>query len=256
MKKLAFIATAALAATQLFAVPGSISTANDTKSGDIKWNSRSKVYEVAIKKGKAVMNTEVPLADMTSLDIPKPAMLDKAVEMVQSGKGAAAIAPLTKIVADYKMLVWDKPAGRWLVEAYLAANNAQKALDTANQIASDDPTAKFSGDLAPAYWHALMKTGKTQQLENCLRKAASCGSRPASADALIMRGDMILAGDESNPDKIRAALTDGYLRVALMYTDEPCKGQRQTAMLRAAKCFSTLGQASRAEDLKSKANAL
>ena len=256
MKKLVFAAAAALAISSGWAVPGSISTANDTKTGDIKWNGRSKVFEVTIKKGKASMNTEVPFADMTSLDIPKPPQLDKAIEMVQQGKGAAAIAPLTKIVADYKMLVWDKTAGRWLVEAYLAANDAQKALATANQIASDDPTAKYMGELAPAYWHALLKTGKTQQLENCLKKAATAGGRPASADALIMRGDMILAADETNPDKNREALTDGYLRVALMYTDEPCKSQRQTAMLRAAKCFHNLGQAARAEEMKSKAAAL
>ena len=70
---------------------------------------------------------EFSLSDVTGLDIPKPAGYDKAVQAVENGQGASVVALLTKIVADYRMLQWDKPAGRYLALAPLAARNAQTA---------------------------------------------------------------------------------------------------------------------------------
>ena len=257
MKKLIMAMAILLAASSVWAIQGTIKTATDTKKGDIKWQSRAKSYLVTVKtKGGGDVNAEYPLDKVEELDIEKPASFDKLVQMVSSGQGVQAIAGLTKIVADYKMLVWDKPAGRYLVEAYLAANNAQKAFDTAQTIIADDKSAAWSGDLAPAYWQALLKLGKQQQLDNCLRKAATSGDRLSSAAALSMRGDMILQAEGDSPDTYRKALTDAYLRVALLYTDEPCKPARKTALLKAAQCFDKLGMASRAEGLRNQAKAL
>ena len=154
------------------------------------------------------------------------------------------------------MLSWDKPAGRYLVEAYLAANNPQKAFDTAQGIIKGDSDAAWTGDLAPAYWQTLLKLGQNQRLENCLRKATSSGDRPTSAEALLMRGDMILAAGGDLPDTYRKALVDAYLRVALMYPDENCKAVRADAMQKAAGCFDKIGMASRAEQMRSQAKAL
>ena len=257
MKKLIMAMAILLAASSVWAIQGTIKTATDTKKGDIKWQSRAKAYLIAIKsKGGADINAEYPLDDVEALDIDKPANYDKLVQMVTAGQGAQAIAGLTKIVQDYKMLVWDKPAGRYLVEAYLAANNAQKAFETAQTIISDDKSAAWSGELAPAYWQALLKLGKQQQLENCLRKATESGDRASSAAALSMRGDMILQAEGDTEAAYRKALTDAYLRVALMYTDEPCRAARQTALLKAAQCFDKLNMASRAEGLRNQAKAL
>ena len=256
MKKLIMAMAILLAASSVWAIQGTIKTATDTKKGDIKWQSRAKKYLLTYKKGQTDINAEYPLDDVEELDVDKPANFDKLAQMVSSGQGAQAITGLTKIVADYKMLVWDKPAGRYLVEAYLAANNAQKAFDTAQSIIADDKSAAWSGDLAPAYWQALLKLGKQQQLDNCLRKAATSGDRLSSAAALSMRGDMILQAEGDSPDAYRKALTDAYLRVALLYTDEPCRPARQTALLKAAQCFDKLGMASRAEGLRNQAKAL
>jgi len=256
MKKLIMAMAILLAASSVWAIQGTIKTATDTKKGDIKWQSRAKKYLLTYKKGQTDINAEYPLDDVEELDVDKPAGFDKLAQMVSSGQGAQAIAGLTKIVTDYKMLVWDKPAGRYLVEAYLAANNAQKAFDTAQSIIADDKSAAWSGDLAPAYWQALLKLGKQQQLDNCLRKAATSGDRLSSAAALSMRGDMILQAEGDSPDTYRKALTDAYLRVALLYTDEACKPARQTALLKAAQCFDKLGMASRAEGLRNQAKAL
>ena len=254
MNKLVLATSVALAATSLWAVNGTVKGEKGQWTGDITWQARTKSYKIEYKKGATMVSAECPLENLSRLDIDKPAGLDKYVEMVQRGQGSSAIGGLTKIVNDYKMLVWDKPAGRYLVEAYLAANNPQKAFDTATGIIRDDKTAAWSGDLAPAYWQSLLKLGKTTQLENCLRQASSAGDREASAAALVMRGDMILAQGGDTPEAFRKALTDAYLRVALMYAD--AKEARQSAMLKAAQCFDKLGMAARAEGMRTQAKTL
>lgn len=256
MRKTIMTVLAALAATELMAIQGTISTETDSKTGDIKWQPRAKTYLLTYKKGKTDLQMEFPLADVANLDIPKPATYDKAVAMVEGGQGAAAIAPLTKIVTDYRMLKWDKPAGRYLAMAYIAANQPQKALETCQSIINEDKDAAWSGDLAAAYWQALLRLGKTSQLEGLLKKAASSGSRQASAAALNMRGDIIVAGGNESPDSLKTALRDGYLRVALMYVDPDCSRERAEGMLKAAQCFEKLGQVARAERLRAQAKAL
>ena len=253
MNKLMILFVAAVATSPVWAIQGTVYTATDSKKGDIKWQSRAKSYAVSFKKGNTMVSAEYPLADVERLEIDKPQGYDKAVESVQRGNGAAAIAPLTKIIQEYKMLQWDKPAGRYLVEAYLAANNAQKALETAESIIKEDKTAEWKGELAPAYWQALLKLNKNQKLEGLVKKAVTSGDRTASANALVMRGDIILATEGESPEGLRKALTDAYLRVMLMYADEPCREARFEAMQRAANCFDKLGQAARAEQIRSEA---
>jgi hypothetical protein len=253
MNKLIVLSLALAVAANASAIPGLIRTATDTRKGDIKWQSRSKSYSLTYKKGKTDVSAEYPIDDVVELQIEKPAGFDKAVENVQRGNGAAAIGILSKIVTEYKMLQWDKPAGRYLVEAYIAANNAQKAYDIASGIIREDKDAGWKGELAPAYWQALLKLGKTSQLETLVKKAAISGDRAASAAALVMRGDMILASEGESPEAFRKALTDSYLRVMLMYVDEPCREARIQAMQRAANCFDRLGQAARAENIRSQA---
>lgn len=256
MKKLAFAALAAFVASSAWAVQGTIRTDKDTKTGDIKWQSRTKSYQLTYKKGSTNVSAEYPLSDVERLDIDKPANFDKLVELVRNGQGASAIAGLDGIVKTYKMLVWDKPAGRYLAEAYLAAGQAQKAFETASGIIADDKTAAYVGDLAPAYWQALLKLGKNTQLENCLNRAASAGDRVSSAEALMMRGDMILANEGDTPEAHRKALTDSYLRVALLYNDPPCREARRGAMMRCAASFDKLGMAARAEGMRTQAKTL
>ena len=252
MRKTMLMTVAALAAAELFAIQGTVSTAVESVSGDVKWHARDKKY--IIEKGK--ITKEFKLADVTSLDIPKPAGFDKAVQAVENGQGASAVATLTKIVADYRMLQWDKPAGRYLTLAHLAAGNAQKAYDVCSPIVAEDKSAGYSGDLASAYWQALLKLGKREQLaelEKMLKKAATSGDRPASAAALVMRGDIIVAASHDSPAELKKALRDGYMRVVLMYQDADCVRERREALRKAAGCFDKMGQAARAENLRAQA---
>ena len=252
MRKTMLMTVAALAAAELFAIQGTVSTAVESVSGDVKWHARDKKY--IIEKGK--ITKEFKLADVTSLDIPKPAGFDKAVQAVENGQGASAVATLTKIVADYRMLQWDKPAGRYLTLAHLAAGNAQKAYDVCSPIVAEDKSAGYSGDLASAYWQALLKLGKREELEKMLKKAATSGDRPASAAALVMRGDIIVAASHDSPAELKKALRDGYMRVVLMYQDADCVRERREALRTAAGCSDKMGQAARAEHRRAPAKVM
>ena len=235
-----------------YAIQGSVSTETETVSGDVKWHGRDKKY--IIEKGK--ITKEFNLADVTRLDIPKPPNYDKAVQAVEGGQGGSAIPILTKIVADYRMLQWDKPAGRYLAMAYIASGNAQKAYDVCSPIVAEDKSAGWSGDLASAYWQALLKLGKREQLDGLLKKAASSGDRQSSAAALVMRGDIIMQGANDAPEALKQALRDGYMRVVLMYQDAACQRERRDALGKAAACFDKLGQAARAENLRAQAKSI
>ena len=241
-----------MAAASAFAIKGSVSTEVETVEGDVKWHARDKKY--VIEKGK--ITKEFKLADVTRIDIPKPQGFDKAVQQVEAGQGLGAIPMLTKIVADYRMLQWDKPAGRYLALAYISTGKAQKAYDVCAPIVAEDKSAGWSGDLAAAYWQALLKLGKKDQLETLLKKAASSGDRQASAAALVMRGDIIVQDSHDAGEELKRALRDGYMRVALMYQDAECKRERGEALLKAASCFDKLGQAARAENLRAQAKAI
>ncbi len=257
MNKLGIAALVALTASSVLAVPGSVKSATDQIKGDVKWQRGSQKYIVTYKKGKTMVNAEFP-RDEVEINITKPANLDKLIDLVKRGQATAAITGLTAIVKEYKMLTWDRVAGRWLVEAYLATNNAKKAYDAARDVIEEDKSGEstWKGELAPAYWQALLKTGQNTKLENCLNKAAASGDRAASAAALVMRGDMILDSMGDTPDAHRKALTDAYLRVALMYGDEPCRDARAQALQKAAHSFDKLGMAARAEAMRSQAKTL
>jgi len=255
MKSL-MVAVVAVAAANAWAIHGTLSTESETLTGDIKWQARNKQYVVSVKKGSTMVDMERKLVDVTGLDIPKPAGYDKAVQAVEAGQGASAIGVLSKIVSDYRMLQWDKPAGRYLALAYLSSGNAQKAYEVCAPIVAEDKSAGYTGELAAAYWQALLKLGKREQLEGLIKKAASSGNRQASAAALEMRGDIIMASSNDAPEELRKALRDGYLRVVLMYQDAECTRERRSSMLKAAKCFDKLGQAARAENLRGQAKTI
>lgn len=257
MRKPVLMTLAAVAATNLWALQGTLVTETETLTGDIKWQARDKQYVVSVKKGQTMVDMERKLEDVTELRIAKPAGYDKAVAQVESGEGAAAAIPvLAKIVADYRMLQWDKPAGRYLAFAYLATGKAEEAYKACQSIVSEDKKAAYMGDLASAYWQAMLKLGKVQQLENLLKKAAMSGDRASSAAALVLRGDIIVSTSNDAPDKLKDALRDGYLRVVLMYQDPECARERAEACLKAAQCFDKLGQSARAEKLRQQAKAI
>ncbi len=252
MKTSTYTGMAALAAVLFSAgaacsqISGTIITTEDRRiEGTIKWKVREKTYAITAKGGNVEL--EMAPASIKELLIPRPAALDAAVKSIQDGNAAAAVPVLEKLSADYLMLQWDKAATRLLTDAYIKAGEADKAIRVCEKIIASNPEAAYLGEMAPAYWQALMKAGRTSKIEDLLVKAVKSGDREASAFALIMRGDVIAASADSN-EATKKALRDGYLRVVTLYRS--VKSAQPEALYKAAKCFDKLGQSARADQMR------
>ena len=253
MKKILATIALSVSATVFAAagdIMGTITDAQGPHKGIVRYSLKSKTYFVTTKQNGAVMEAEIAPADVTEMDIATPAGWDQAVANVEKGRAAASINYFAGIVKQYNHLQWDLRAARYLADAYLASGNADKALESCTAVVRADPETAYKGELAPIFWKVLVKLGKKDQLEKLLVKAATSGDRYSSGAALIGRGDLILAGGES-ADSLRAALVDGYLRVALMYTDGKIAEQlRPEALAKSAQCFEKIGQAGRADQMR------
>ena len=189
--------------------------------------------------------------DVAELVVDPPANYEAAVAQVHAGQGAAAIPALQKIVKEYAHLQWDKTAGRSLAEAYISSGKAEDGLRICEGIIRDDATAAYKGDLAPAYWAALLALDKRSRLEGSLAKAAKSGDRFSAGAALIKRGDIALKDGKDSAEANRKALTDGYLRVVLLYRDEEFAAKLQPeALYKAAQCFEKLNMSGRADSMR------
>lgn len=240
------LAVALSAASAMSQIAGVITTAEGRKiEGAIKWKMREKAYAVTAKGGNVEL--ELTPASISGIEIPRPKELDAAIASVQQGNAAAAVPVLEKIANDYLMLQWDGLATRLLAEAHVKAGSPDKALRVCEKVIAANPESAYLGEMAPAYWAALLKSDRVAKVEDLLAKAIKSGSREASAFALIMRGDVIRASGDTN-ETAKKALRDGYLRVVTLYKSE--RAAQPEALYKAAKCFEKLGQSSRAEQMR------
>ena len=213
--------------------------------GKVRWMPLQKKYVVTRSlKGGQSTTIELPLAQVKHVEAPKPPKLVPAIKAVKAGKGAAAIPILQDIVKNYAMLRWDEPAAQYLAEAQLAAGDAVGAVKTCEGLINVKEELAYIGDVAPTYWQALLKTGKTAKLGALISKAISQGDPSVSAHALIMRGDMLMEKREA-----LNALKDGYLRVVVLYGN--VKDVQPEALYKGAKAFESLSQNANAEKLRS-----
>ena len=243
---IALSAVAALSASG--AAKGSLTLENgEEHKGVISWSSRAKSY--VMKVGK--IEQQFKETDVAKIDIEKPDAFDTAVAQVAKGQATAAIPALQKIVSDYAHLQWDKVAGRYLAEAYVAAERPSDALKVCEEIIKGEPSAAYQGDLAPAYWSALLSLNRRSPLEKSLEKAEKGTDRFTRGAALIMRGDIALKDGNESADACKKALADGYLRVVFLYKDaEIAEKLQPEALYKAAHCFDKLGQSSRADFMR------
>lgn len=233
-------------AAEAVAVQGVITMLNGSKrEGDIKWVVRDKAYSIT-EKGRPI-EMQLKPDEIADLQIPRPRELDAAIESIRQGNAAAAVPVLEKLAADYLMLQWDKPATRYLAEAHVQAGNADKAIAVCEKVIAANPEAAYLGEMAPAYWQALIKRDRLSKVEDLLSKAIKTGDRLASANALIARGDLVQAAGDT-AEIAKKALRDGYLRVITLYKSE--RAAQPEALFKAAKCFEKLGQTQRADQLR------
>ena len=231
----------AAGAAQAIDVTGSLVTKDDKSfTGVIKWRGgTTRVYVISTGK----IDVEFPLAQVKEMSIPEPAGLKEALKAVQEGHPQQAIPVLERIALDYAMLQWDEPATRALAEAYLSSGDIAGALRSCEKVIAAKPEAAYAGEMAPLYWQALLKSGKTSKLGDLLDQAIKSGSDEATASALIMRGDTLTAKGD-----FKAALKDGYLRVITLY--RTVRSAQPEALFKAAKAFDQLNQPSRAETMR------
>ncbi len=221
------------------AVKGSLTLKDGTaKSGLISWDGRK--YVVGIGK----FNETISASEVQDVDVDEPAKLQEAIKQ-------KSIPELETIVKEYAHLKWDKVAGRYLAEAYLADGKPADARKVCDDIIDGEPSAAYRGDLAPAYWSALLSLNRRVQLEKNLGKAMKGKDRFSRGAALIMRGDIAMKEGDESPDACRKALADCYLRVVFLYTDADVAGRlRPEALYKAARCFDRLGQSGRADSMR------
>ena len=239
---LALLASAPFANAQ---IEGRILT-KDKKvvAGKIRWYPAKRVYTITqVGANGQSFESELPPDRVARIQVPEPAKLKPAIAAVRSGKASAAVPVLQEIVKTYAMLEWDERAARYLAEAQLASGDAAGAVATCEGLIKAKPSIAYIGDVAPVYWQALLKTGKTGKLGDLITKAIAEGSREASAAALIMRGDMLMEKKET-----LNALKDGYLRVVILY--ENVKEVQPEALYKAAKAFDALNQNANAERMR------
>ena len=84
-----------------------------------------------------------------------------------------------------------------------------------------------------------------------MEKALKGKDRFSRGAALLMTGDIIMKDGKESNAACKKALTDGYLRVVYLYTDEDIAERlRPEALYKAALCFSTLRQSGRADVMR------
>ncbi len=227
-------------------IPGRIKTKDGaTLQGTIRWQPANKQYILARQNNSgASFDTPIPLAQVESVVVAKPQQLDAAIRAVEAGKAAAAIPVLEKIKAAYTMLQWDEPATRCLAAAQLASGDAAGAIKNCESLISVRPELAWKGELAPTYWQALLKTGKTAKLNDYISNAIASGDGLASASALLMRGDIYMDKKEG-----LNALKEGYLRVVVLY--QSIRDIQPEALYKAAKAFESINRNGDAEKLRS-----
>ena len=213
--------------------------------GKLQWRNSAKEYVVTTNRGSFTF----PADQVERVDVDPPAELNAAIKRVQSGSGlASAIKTLETIAKDYRHLTYDREATQWLAAAYLKEGNAAKAVSACEAVIRDDPEAAYMGAMAVQYWQALIKDGKTAQLDRHLEKAIASGDKIAAASALVARGDAIMARGNSRAN-CEEALRDGYLRVILLYAD-PETDAYPAALYKGAQAFDGMGQGARAGKLR------
>lgn len=242
MKRLLLITAVALIGSSSWAAVGTIkSTKGDVKKGVIKWVSQSKSYE--LKMGNVTVTLKED--EVKSLDVEMPKNLEKL-----------GIDGWKKIIKEYEKLQWDVVAARYLTEAYLNSGRVKDAYDAARIVIDRDKTAAYKGDLAPKYWQTLHKLGEADRLERCLKLAVEEGDRKMSAEALLMRGDILRDKGGKTPASYKEALVDAYLKVALMYNTPECINQRIEGFEKSAEAFAAMGRATEAQHMRNQAEEL
>ncbi len=206
------------------------------QEGMTRWQPAKKQYVVAVKQGAVETQMEFSPAEVADIKVVAPPNLKQALQSRNT-------AQLEAIMKQYVMLQYDVVAGNALARIYLGQNKPADALRACQAVIASNPDAGVTSDLAPVYWKSLLATGKGANLGPILDTAIQTASPAIAAGALNVRGDLLRADN-----KLKEALTDGYLRVVALY-----RAQREVqpeALAKAAEVFEQLQQPQYAQKMR------
>ena len=211
--------------------------------GTLRWVASTKEY-VFTRNGSTIDSRYKP-EQIIDKQVTPPAGIAALANQARGSTPDQALPGLLKIVDDYKMLNWDIEASAVAAYIYALKNNNDAIIKLAEKVCADNSAAAVTSKLAPYYWEALIKTGKTAggKLNKWLDDAVATAPAAIAAKALITRGDIL-----KKENRAKDALKDGYLRVALLYMTE--KDANAEALYKASVAFDELGQTPYAEKMR------
>jgi tetratricopeptide (TPR) repeat protein len=195
----------------------------------IKWLPSSQEYRVETSEGIIL-----PMAakEVESLEIDKPADMDKAEQLIKGGQVDSAIPLLEGIISGYTMLVWDNKAREALARAHVQKKDPKKAANVMEEMIKAVDPATVTREQRRLYWDILLAADRTSSLKKELDEAIATAPRETAALAQLMRGNMNRAGGQKED-----ALLD-YLRTVILFKD--VKDAQPEALFKAAEMMDEL----------------
>ncbi len=226
-------------------VPAKVELSSGVIECKLRWMPASKKYVIVrTAAGGGAMEQQVSPSEILRKQVAPPAGWNELVQLAYKSPDAA-LPKLLQIVDEYKMLEYDEQAAYIAGTIYMNKGRPADVIKIAEKVAQDNPAAVSISPMAPVYWEALLATGKTAggSLDKMIAEAITSAPRPIAAKALIVRGDSL-----KKAGRTRDALKDGYLRCALLYTQE--KDANAEALYKASLAFDELRQATYAERMR------
>ncbi len=134
----------------------------------IKWFETRQEYQVEGADGSMM---PVPLDEVESLEITKPAEFDQAARAIAAKQYDAAIPLLEDIVSRYRRLDWDAKARELLANAYFARNDYKKAAQVMRDLMQGTAKNQITEDQYVTYWNSLLGAQMTAMLKKDLAEA-------------------------------------------------------------------------------------
>lgn len=163
---------------------------------------------------------------------PRPPELDQAGAAFQARRFDEAVRLLREVYAKNRYFHWGEQASRLIGRAYAEKGDAAEAIKAFEEHLQRFPRAEQDMEWMWLYMNTLLQAGQSAKLEPRLNRIIAEGARGDAARALILRGDLRLAGNQ-----LEAAVLD-YLRTVMFHASE--KEQLPTAMFKAAATLERL----------------
>lgn len=176
----------------------------------IKWFETRREYQIENADGSMI---PVPVDEVESVEVAKPAEFDKAAQALAARQYDAAIPVLEGLLLSYKRLQWDSRARELLCTAYFAKGDFKKAVQAMTDLIQMTPKGQVTDEQYGMYWTALMGAQMTSVLKKELNDALAGDSKSLAALAMVRRGDL-----SKGEGKREDAVLD-YLRAVLLFDE-------------------------------------